>query len=166
METDSQLAQLRTAAENAIATYERCKDAPAEVLILNEPKARATLESIARQIRLLKSIHESHVSDTQSLPLTDPRPIDPEIRTALRGMSEKQRDAILDDPSSGALKAVLDAPEFLSGISQERQSQLAEEALVRRYGHLWEQQEIEAAALKDLQEFVNNALHSVNKVAA
>ncbi len=166
MAPDMRLAELRTQAETALATYERCKDAPAEVLIVNEPKVHATLESIAREIRRLKSIHASSVSDTQSLPLTDPRPIDPEIRTALRAMTEKQRDAILDDPSSGALKAVLDAPGFLSGISQERQSQLAEEALVRRYGHLWEQQEIEAAALKDLQEFVNNALHSVNKVAA
>ncbi len=31
--------------------------------------------------------------------------MDPEIRTALRSMSAKQREAILGDPSSGALKA-------------------------------------------------------------
>jgi len=124
VENDPQLAELRTQAENALATYARCKDAPAEVLILNEPKVRATLESIARELRLLQSVHASYVADTQSLPPTNPRPIDPEIRTALRSMSEKQRDA------SGALTAVLDAPGFLSGFTQARQSQLQENELV------------------------------------
>ncbi len=61
---------------------------------------------------------------------------------------------------------MLDAPAFLSGISQEQQTQLREDEIVRRYSGAWEQQKIEAAALKDLQEFVNNALHSVNEVAA
>ncbi len=63
MENDRQLTDLRTQAENALANYERCKDAPAEVLILNEPKFRTTLESIAREIRMPRSIHASHVSD-------------------------------------------------------------------------------------------------------
>ncbi|MGI8740201.1 MAG: hypothetical protein ACR2KU_11445 [Gammaproteobacteria bacterium] len=90
MEIDNNLVELRTAAENALATYERSKDAPYEIECRTESKVRATLESIASELRRFKAIHESWVADTRSLPPTQPRQMDAEIRTALRSMTEKK----------------------------------------------------------------------------
>ncbi|MBA2490441.1 MAG: hypothetical protein H0V34_01620 [Gammaproteobacteria bacterium] len=104
MEIDGNLLTLRARAETAINTYDQFKDSTNEAS--HRAKTRAALESIARELKEFKSIHDRWCSDTRSLPPVQPAPIHAEMRTALRAMTAEQRDAIMDDPNSGALPAV------------------------------------------------------------
>jgi hypothetical protein len=80
-------------------------------------------------------------------------------------MSAKERDAILSDARAPVLNAVLNAPAFLSGITEQQQARMQKDALESLHADDWKQQEAEGAALKELQNTVRNALRTLEAAA-
>ncbi len=81
-------------------------------------------------------------------------------------MSVKQRDAILSDARAPVLNAVLNAPAFLSGITEQQQARMQKDALERLYADDWKQQEADGTALKELQDLVQIALQNLTEKPA
>ncbi len=155
---------VRKLIENTIDEHQKFRDTP--YWSMHKTPVRQALEGAQQELRRLKDLHDQWCRETRQLHVPQPSPMDAEIRTALRGMSAKERDAILSDPSTQVLNAVLYAPAFLSGITVERQNQMREDAIVRLYAEEWKQQEAERAALKELQDLVQIALQNLTEKPA
>lgn len=155
---------VRKLIENTIDEHQKFRDTP--YWSMHKTPVRQALEGAQQELRRLKDLHDQWCRETRQLHVPQPSPMDAEIRTALRGMSAKERDAILSDPSTQVLNAVLYAPAFLSGITVERQNQMREDAIVRLYAEEWKQQEAEGAALKELQDLVQIALQNLTEKPA
>lgn len=128
-------AALRGQIEQALAEYQQFRDTPYESM--HTPQVRQALDGVQRELRRIKSLHQSWCSETQRSPSPTPDPIHSAIRQALRGMTAKQRDAIIAEGQTDTLNAVIGAPCYLSGITQPQQAQVRKAMTANLYGDAW-----------------------------
>lgn len=135
-----------------------------------ESQARRALDQLAKDLRRYESEPPEQRRRIHNLSAPEPKPLHGEIRTVLRGMTDKARSAQLSDAMTKrdrtTLEAVIFAPPYLSGTTEEIQTALREDMIQAFYADDLAEVAALETALKRTQKTLATAYQALDKSEA
>jgi hypothetical protein len=159
MEIDINVQRLFNEANSIINEYKQHRNASSEPV--KREQARSCLQLLERELNRVKRLHEQDVDDAHRVPTATRSELDPEIRKALREMAPAEREKLVAAGEPSVINALKTAPPWLSGVTSERLKQLEQDALANRNKDRWAQQEVDDAALQELDRLIKSGLRQL-----
>ncbi|HKF93749.1 MAG TPA: hypothetical protein VKB96_03935 [Gammaproteobacteria bacterium] len=156
---DPHIERLLDEARGVIAEFKQYIGTPAEPTKRGQVQSR--LKELQDDLSRTKRIMQQDMDESRLKQPARPNPLDAEIRQVLRGMPAAEREKLVAAREPSVINALRTAPCWLSGVDPKRLKQLEAEDLEAANKDRWAQQEVDNAAIKELDAIIREGLRKL-----